>query len=176
MSQLARIKENIDWRNENIQKETYATHLAFDSIEQIIESEETEINDCILDNITADEKFKIICRTKNIDIQEMAIDIYKIIENSDLGEKSDYLSICEYQDEYMDVYNVYQLYIYSDMLYTFDEWAKAHMKDYDVSYDECKYLEWELYIIEQEFSEEQKDFIKLALKCGVDSIVIKEMP
>ena len=56
MSQLIRIKENIDWRNDNIKKETYATHLAFDSIEQIIDSEETEINDCILDNITADEK------------------------------------------------------------------------------------------------------------------------
>ena len=43
MNQIARIKEIVDWRNENIQEETYATHLAFDSIEQVIDSEETEI-------------------------------------------------------------------------------------------------------------------------------------
>ena len=30
MNQIARIKEIVDWRNENIQEETYATHLAFD--------------------------------------------------------------------------------------------------------------------------------------------------
>lgn len=64
MNQIARIKEIVDWRNENIQKETYATHLAFDSIEQVIDSEETEINDVLLDNITAKEKFTIICRAK----------------------------------------------------------------------------------------------------------------
>ena len=57
MNQIARIKEIVDWRNENIQEETYATHLAFDSIEQIIDSEETEINDVLLNNITAKEKF-----------------------------------------------------------------------------------------------------------------------
>ena len=144
MSQLIRIKENIDWRNDNIKKETYATHLAFDSIEQIIDSEETEINDCILDNITADEKFKIICRAKDFDIEEIGQEIYEIIENSDFEDEREYIGICEYEDENMDRHDVYRLDI--------DE-----------------------YMLNDEFNNTQKEFIKLALKCGVKRIILKWM-
>lgn len=127
MNQIARIKEIVDWRNENIQEETYATHLAFDSIEQVIDSEETEINNVLLDNITAKEKFTIICRAKNIDIQEIGQEIYQIIKDSDYYDKSEYLGICDYEDEYGDIQDRYCLNIHIDMLTTKDDWIKAHL-------------------------------------------------
>lgn len=46
------------------------------------------------------------------------------------------------------------------------------MKEYDISYKECQCLDWELEIIEQEFSKEQKEFIKLALECKIDYITL----
>lgn len=167
MNQIARIKEIVDWRNENIQEETYATHLAFDSIEQIINSEETEINDVLLDNITAKEKFTIICRAKNIDIQKIGQEIYQIIENSDYYDKSEYLGIC---DEYGDIQDRYCLNIHIDMLTTKDDWIKAHTDAYNISYEECEQAEWELYVFGDEFNDNQKNFIKLAFDCGVESI------
>ena len=176
MNQIERIKENIEWRNENIKEETYATHMAFDSIEQIIESEETEINSLILDNITPQEKFQIICRAKGFDIDEIASDIYGIIENSPFEDVSQYIGIGRYQDEYMDDYDVHILNIDSYMLDTFDDWAKSHMEEYDLSYEECACLDWDLYVFGDEFNEEQKEFIKLALKCKVESIPIKWFP
>ena len=170
MNQIARIKEIVDWRNENIQKETYATHLAFDSIEQVINSEETEINNVLLNNITAKEKFTIICRAKNIDIQEIGQEIYQIIENSDYYDKSEYLEICDYEDEYGDIQDRYCLNIHIDMLTTKDDWIKAHMDAYNISYEECEQTEWELYVFGDEFNDNQKNFIKLAFDCGVESI------
>ena len=170
MNQIARIKEIVDWRNENIQKETYATHLAFDSIEQVIDSEETEINDVLLNNITAKEKFTIICRAKNTDIQEISQEIYQIIENSDYYDKSEYLGICDYEDEYGDIQDRYCLNIHIDMLTTKDDWIKAHMDEYNISYEECEQAEWELYVFGDEFNDNQKNFIKLAFGCGVESI------
>ena len=170
MSQIARIKEIVDWRNENIQEETYATHLAFDSIEQVIDSEETEINDVLLNNITAKEKFTIICRAKNIDIQEISQEIYQIIENSDYCDKSEYLGVCDYEDEYGDIQDRYCLNIHIDMLTTKDDWIKAHMDAYNISYEECEQTEWELYVFGDEFNDNQKNFIKLAFDCGVESI------
>ena len=170
MNQIARIKEIVDWRNENIQEETYATHLAFDSIEQIIDSEETEINDVLLDNITAKEKFTIICRAKNIDIQQISQEIYPITTDSDYYDKSEYLGICDYEDEYGDIQDRYCLNIHIDMLTTKDDWIKAHMDAYNISYEECEQTEWELYVFGDEFNDNQKNFIKLAFDCGVESI------
>lgn len=170
MNQIARIKEIIDWRNENIKEETYATHLAFDSIEDIIDSEETEINNILLDNITAKEKFNIICRAKNIDIQEIAQEIYQIIEHSDYYDKSEYLGICGYEDEYGDICDRYCLNIHIDMLTTKDDWIKTHINEYGGSYEEYEQAEWELYVFGDEFNDNQKDFIKLAFDCGVESI------
>ena len=170
MNQIARIKEIVDWRNENIQKETYATHLAFDSIEQVIDSEETEINDVLLNNITAKEKFTIICRAKNIDIQEIGQEIYQIIKDSDYYDKSEYLGICDYEDEYGNIQDRYCLNIHIDMLTTKDDWIKAHMDAYNISYEECEQTEWELYVFGDEFNDNQKKFIKLAFDCGVESI------
>ena len=131
----------------------------------------------ILNNITADEKFKIICRARNIDIDEVASDIYKTIDTSNLEEKREYIGIGAYEDEYMDIYDVHKLYIDSYLLYTKDDWIKAHMDAYpNVSYKECELMDWDLYVIGDEFTEQEKEFIQLALDCEVTDIVIKWLP
>lgn len=129
----------------------------------------------IVDNMTGKEKFNVVCRIKQIDKQEMAQSIYDIIESSDLSDKDIYQGyvLIEDEDEWNEHYNRKCLNIDDSLLETFDDWAKAHIEVYDVGYEECKYLDWELEIIEQEFSEEQKDFIKLALEYGVDYILVE---
>lgn len=124
----------------------------------------------IVENMTAKEKFTIICRAKNIDIQEIGQEIYQIIENSDYYDKSEYLGICDYEDEYGDIQDRYCLNIHIDMLTTKDDWIKAHMDAYNISYEECEQTEWELYVFGDEFNDNQKNFIKLAFDCGVESI------
>lgn len=131
----------------------------------------------ILDNITANEKFKIICRARKIDIDEMASTIWKIIDNSDLEEKKEYATTCQYEDEYGDMYPTYSLNIYYDLLDTKEDWIKTHMDEYeDLSYEECDQMDWYLYVIGDEFTKEQREFIQLALDCEVTSITIKWMP
>lgn len=128
----------------------------------------------ILDNMTANEKFKIICRAKNIDIDEIGNEIYKIIENSAFEEKSEYIGICAYEDESMEISEEYCLYIDSYMLNGKDDWIKSHMNDYeDLSYEEAELMDWELYVFGDEFNNEQKEFIRLALQCGVNQIVLR---
>lgn len=129
----------------------------------------------IVDNMTAKEKFNVICRIKQIDKQEMAQSIYDIIESSDLSDKGAYQGyVCiEDEDEWNEHYNKRCLNIDDSLLETFDDWAKVHIETYDVSYEECQYFDWELDIIEQEFSKKQKDFIKLALECGVDYVLVE---
>ena len=56
------------------------------------------------------------------------------------------------------------------MLTTKDDWIKAHMDEYNISYEECEQAEWELYVFGDEFNDNQKNFIKLAFDCGVESI------
>ena len=124
----------------------------------------------IVENMTAKEKFTIISKAKNIDIQEISQEIYQIIENSDYYDKSEYLGICDYEDEYGDIQDRYCLNIHIDMLTTKDDWIKAHMDEYNISYEECEQAEWELYVFGDEFNDNQKNFIKLAFDCGVESI------
>ena len=46
----------------------------------------------------------------------------------------------------------------------------------DLSYEECDQMDWYLYVIGDEFTKEQREFIQLALDCEVTSITIKWMP
>ena len=144
MNQLVRIKEIVEWRNDNIFEESDATYIAFDSIEQIIESKETELNNIILNNITANEKFKIICRAKNFNIQELAEDIYDTINWSDYENADEYLNICAYENDFVDLCDKYCLDIDSKMLNIFNN----------------------------ELNDKEKEFIKLALQCEISNIVL----
>ena len=139
------------------------------------EIEEIYREECsILNAMTNEEKFHFLCKSKNIDEIEMANAIIDKINNSDLIQeiKEEYVTTYTYQDEEYDTYDKPMLYLDSNMLYTFDDWAKDHMKEYDISYEECKCLDWELTVIGDEFNEEQKEFIKLALKWNVDAIYL----
>ena len=130
----------------------------------------------IIDNMTADEKFKIICRARKIDIDEMASIIWKIIDNSDLEEKNQYATTCQYEDEYGDIYPTYSLDIDHYLLDTKADWIKTHIDEYgDLSYEECEQMDWQFYVIENEFEEKHKKFIKLAIECGINRIILKEM-
>ena len=131
-------------------------------------------NDEIIANMTAYEKFKIICRIKNIDINDVGEEIYKIIENSAFEEKSEYIGVYAYEDESMEISDEYCLYIDTYMLNTKDDWIRTHMQDYEnLSYEEAELMDWELYVFGDEFNDKQKEFIRLALQCGVDQIVLK---
>lgn len=133
---------------------------------------ETEINNLILDNITADEKFKIICRVKNFDIQEIAEEIYNIIDNNDYEYKDDYIGICGYEDESMEIEDKYYVDIDDNLLDTQDDWIKSHIEAYDITYEEAEQLDWFSYIIEDKFNNRQKEFIKLAIQCNIKRIIL----
>lgn len=173
MNQLERIKEIIDWRNKNIQNETYATHIAFDSIEDIINFKETEINSTILNNINADEKLKIICRTKSIDANEMASDICRNIRESVYCDKDEFVG--EYTQPSTDGWSCgeefggYILFLNKVMLMTEEEEEQMSIDGYgkidnDWLMENC---------ISRQLSDESKKFIALALDCGVDEIFIR---
>ena len=130
----------------------------------------------IIENMTADEKFKIICRIKNFDIEEIGQEIYSIIEDSEYEDKKEYIDICWYQDEYMDEYLVHYVNIDRDMLNTKNDWIESHINEYeDLSYEEAEQMDWHYYVFGDEFNDEQKEFIQLALECGVDRILLKWM-
>ena len=130
----------------------------------------------IIENMTADEKFKIICRIKGFDIEEIGQEIYSIIENSEYEDKKEYIDICWYQDEYMDEYLVHYVNIDRDMLNTKNDWIESHINEYeDLSYEEAEQMDWHYYVFGDEFNDKQKEFIQLALECGVDRILLKWM-
>lgn len=78
----------------------------------------------IVENMTAKEKFNVMCRIKQIDEQEMAQSIYDIIESSDLADKDIYQGyVCiEPEDEWNEQYNRRCLNITYSLLETFDDY------------------------------------------------------
>ena len=128
----------------------------------------------ILENITPIEKFKIICKIKDFDIEEIGSEIYDTIEYNHYEYQNDYIGICAYEDESMEIEDKYYININDGLLYTKDDWIKDHMNDYDfLTYEEAELMPWESYIIEKEFNKTQKEFIKLAIKCEVKRIILK---
>lgn len=138
MNQLKETKENIKWKNK-----------------------ETEINNIILNNITADEKFKIICRAKNIDIDEICRDIINKIEYSDIEDKQSLISKNELWDEdYVFVIKEYnELHIDKTLLFNREE----AINFFEVSNDEIE----ELWV---ELNEAEKELVQIALNCKVYDI------
>ena len=135
--------------------------MAFDSIEDIINSKETKINSLILDNINPEEKFKIICRAKNINIDEICRDIIDKIEYSNIEDKLSFISKNEIWDEdYVFVIKEYnELHIDKTLLFNKEE----AIKFFEVSKDEIE----ELWI---KLNEKEKELIKIALDCKIHDI------
>lgn len=123
----------------------------------------------IIENMTADEKFKIICRIKNIDIDEIAYEIIEKIECSDIEDKAVYIGTNEVWDETMTyvIKEKNQLYIdYSKELLLNREEAIEFFKE-DIEND------WEIEQLWIELTQEEKDFLKLAMDIGVKTITVE---
>ena len=108
------------------------------------------------------------------DLEDLPVDLTfcfqsQVILQEEL-KKIEYIGTYRYEDEYGNIQKRYFLNIYIDMLTTKDDWIKAHMDEYNISYEECEQAEWELYVFGDEFNDNQKNFIKLAFDCGVESI------
>lgn len=101
----------------------------------------------ILNNITPKEKLNIICRARNINKEEYCIDIYKTIRDSNYIDKNEFIGICAYEDEYMDIYDKFCIYIDENILKIFKE----------------------------ELNNKEKEFIKLALECKIDILTIEDL-
>ena len=144
-------KYNIDFNKSEIDWEwcNYIQNKQWELEKKIKQSPNYKIsNKDIIDNMTPNEKFKIVCRIKEFDIDEIGEEIYGIIENSEYEDKREYIDICGYEDESMELTNEYCLSIDSYML---DE------------------------VFSNEFTDKQKEFIQLAIECNVKTIVLRWM-
>lgn len=119
------------------------------------------IDEIILQNITEKEKFKIICRAKNIDINEICRDIIDKIEHSDIEDKQSLISKNELWDEdYVYVIKEYnELHIDETFLFNKEE----AINFFEVSDNEIE----ELWI---ELNETEKELIQIALNCKIYDI------
>lgn len=119
------------------------------------------IDKIILQNITEEEKFKIICRAKNINIDEICRDIIDKIEFSNIEDKQSFISKNELWDEdYTFTIKEYnELHIDKTLLFNREE----AINFFEVSNDEIE----ELWI---ELNESEKELIKIALNCKVYDI------
>ena len=134
-------------------------------------------NQELLDNMTANEKFDIICRTKNIDEYEMLKKLYRTITTSVFYENDD-MHIGEYSRSSTDGWSCGEefggklIFLDNECFLTrteaeqkyFEEF-KEDIEDGEVSTDGSDIQEWifENYII---IDNEEKEFIEMALECG----------
>lgn len=158
-------QSEIDWEWCN-----YIQNKQFELENTIKQSSEYKVsNDEIIANMTADEKFKIICRVKNIDINEIAYEIIEKIECSDIEDQAVYIGKHEVWDETMDyvIQEKNQLYVdYSKELLLNREEAIEFFKE-DIEND----LEIEELWVE--LTQKEKDFLKLAMNVGVKTITVE---
>lgn len=128
-------------------------------------------NEKIVKNMTADEKFDIICRINHFNKIEMAQSIRQAIKNSNYCDKDEYVTTYTYSNN-NEQSERDSLELDYDMLNSFDDWAKAHMEAYDITYEECKMLNYDMYILSDILTKRQQKFIQLALENNVNRILI----
>ena len=119
------------------------------------------IDEIILKNITGEEKFKIICRAKKININEITRDIINKIEFSDIADKNALIRKGELWDEdYTYTIKEYtELYIDKTLLFNKQE----AIKYFKIKENEIK----EFWI---KLNKKEKELIKIALDCKVYNI------
>ena len=132
----------------------------------------------LLDNMSADEKFDIICRTKNINKYEILKELYITITTSVFYENDD-AHIGEYSRSSTDGWSCGEefggkLIFLDEYLLTREEAEQKYFEEYkediesgEVSIDGSDIQEWidECYII---VSKKEKEFIEVALECGIN--------
>lgn len=165
-------KYNIDFDESEIDWEwcNYIQNKQWELEKAIKQSINYEIsNDEIVANMTADEKFKIICKIKDIDADEITESIIRKIQDSEIEDKDAYITQSEvWDDEYINVICVYdELFIDKNLLWS-KEQAIDFFKDDIEDEEELKYLWIEL-------NEKEKNFVQIALKCGVYTVKVEMM-
>ena len=123
----------------------------------------------IVDNMSAEEKFKIVCKIKKINYQEIVEELIRRIQNSEIDDKDAYIGHTEvWDEEYIHIIQeLTELYIQDDLLWSKEE-AIEVFKD-DLSQD------WELDKLWIETTEEEKEIIKIAQECKLNEIKIEMM-
>lgn len=125
----------------------------------------------ILKEIDEQEIFKIICKIKNINYEEIIRNLIQKIEESNIEDKQMYISEQEIWDsEYIHIIKEEDiLYVCDDLLWNKKEAINFFKKDYG---DETEEILDELWI---ETNEKEKEIIKIAKECNTDEIRIEAM-
>ena len=165
-------KYNIDFNESEIDWEwcNYIHNKQWELEKAIKQSSNYKIsNDEIIANMTADEKFKIICRIKDINTNEITESIIRKIQDSEIEDKDAYITQSEvWDDEYINVICTYdELFIDKSLLWS-KEQAIDFFKDDIEDEEELKYLWIEL-------NEKEKNFVQIALQCEVYTVKVEMM-
>lgn len=125
----------------------------------------------ILKEIDEQEIFKIICKIKNINYEEIIRNLIQKIEESNIEDKQMYISEQEiWNSEYIHIIKEEDiLYVCDDLLWNKKEAINFFKKDYG---DETEEILDELWI---ETNEKEKEIIKIAKECNTDEIRIEAM-
>lgn len=123
----------------------------------------------IVDNMTAEEKFEIVCKIKKIKYETIIGELINRIKDSDIVEKGDQIGHTEiWDDEYVHIIKeLDELFIYDTLFFTEEEAIEFFKDDID-SIDELG----ELWI---ETTDEEKEVIKIAQECGLSMISVEMM-
>ncbi|MBO5478527.1 MAG: hypothetical protein J6A04_02275 [Clostridia bacterium] len=125
----------------------------------------------ILIEIDEKEIFKIICKIKNIDYEEIVENLIQKIKESNIEDKEYYISEQETWDsEYIHIIKEEDvLNICDELLWNKKEAIKFFKEDYG---DKTEKILEELWI---ETNEKEKEVIKIAKKCNANEIRIEAM-
>ena len=125
----------------------------------------------ILKEIDEKEIFKIICKIKNIDYEEIVENLIQKIKESNIEDKEYYISEQETWDsEYIHIIKEEDvLNICDELLWNKKEAIKFFKEDYG---DKTEKIFEELWI---ETNEKEKEVIKIAKKCNANEIRIEAM-
>ena len=125
----------------------------------------------LLDNMTADEKFDIICRINDINKDEMIQSIIHEIKQLYKYAQDEYIGEFTTDSDYCDgeVFGGYTLYLDVIATETYQRAKESHLAEYgeerigdfDAMDFDCEYLD---------LTDELMNFVQLALKCGLKSL------
>lgn len=128
-------------------------------------------NQELLDNMTADEKFDIICRMKSIDKDKMIESIIDEIKELYDYAQDEYIGEFTTDSDYCDgeVFGGYTLYLDVIATETYQgakeshlaEYGEERIGDFDVMDFDSEYLD---------LNDELMNFVKLGLECGLKSL------
>lgn len=121
----------------------------------------------IVNNMSAENKFEIICKIKKNNYEEIIENLIRRIQDSNIEDKGEYIQHHEiWDEEYIHIIKELDgLYIVDDLLWSKEEAINFFKNDLND--------EWKLDELWIETTEEEKEIIKIAKECGIDEIKIE---